>query len=267
MRIVGERINTSRARVNTAVENRDAEYIQTDILAQLEAGAGLIDVNTGSRRESELEDLIWLIDVIQEAAPKAHLSLDSPNPDVLKQVVHRAKEMPMLNSTTAEKVRFQKMAPVIQRRECDVLALCIDDRGIPKNALQIYENASFLVPELEKLGVPRERIYLDTVLTAVSTNHDAALLSFDVNRRIHKDFEGVNTICGLSNVSFGMPNRSLINSIYIALAMKSGLDAAICNPLNEQLMDTILATNVLLGEDPWCQNYTSAIRSGRIKSA
>ncbi len=267
MRIVGERINTSRKRVNTAVDTRDAEYIQTDILAQLEAGAGLIDVNAGSRCDSELDDLIWLIDVIQDVAPKAHLCLDSPNPEVLEQVVDRVNEMPMLNSTTAEKVRFQEMAPVIQQRECDVLALCIDDRGIPKSADQIYENASFLVPELEKLGVARERIYLDTVLTAVSTNQEAALISFGVNSRIHTDFEGVNTICGLSNVSFGMPNRSLINSIYIALAMNSGLDAAICNPLNERLMETIFATDLLLGKDRWCQNYTSAIRSGRIKSA
>ncbi len=265
MRIVGERINTSRKKINEAVEQRDAEYIQTDISAQLEAGAGLIDVNSGSRRASELDDLIWLIDVIQEAAPKVHLCLDSPNPEVLKAVVDRVNEVPMLNSTTAEKDRFVEMTPVIQSCECDVLALCIDDRGMPKSADQVYENASFLVPELEKLGVSRERIYLDTVLTAVSTGDDAALASFDINRRIHQNFKGVNTICGLSNVSFGLPNRSLINSVYIALAMESGLNAAICNPLNERLMETIFATDVLLGRDPWCQKYTSAIRSGRIK--
>ena len=266
MRIVGERINTSRKKVNEAVEKRDAEYIQTDILAQLEAGADLIDVNSGSRRDSELEDLIWLIDVIQEAAPKAHLCLDSPNPGVLKEIVDRVNEMPMLNSTTAEKERFAEMAPVIQSCECDILALCIDDRGIPKSADQVFENANFLVLELEKLGVPRERIYLDTVLTAVSTNQNAALTSFDINRRIHQNFEGVNTICGLSNVSFGLPNRSLINSVYISLAMESGLNAAICDPLNVRLMETIFAADVLLGRDPWCQRYTSAIRSGRIKS-
>ena len=266
MRIVGERINTSRKKVNEAVEKRDAEYIQTDILAQLEAGADLIDVNSGSRRESELEDIIWLIDVIQEAAPKTHLCLDSPNPGVLKEVVDRVNEIPMLNSTTAEKERFAEMAPVIQSCECDILALCIDDRGIPKSADQVFENANFLVLELEKLGVPRKRVYLDTVLTAVSTNQNAALISFDINRRIHQSFEGVNTICGLSNISFGLPNRSLINSVYISLAMESGLNAAICDPLNERLMETIFAADVLLGRDPWCQRYTSAIRSGRIKS-
>ncbi|MCP4746604.1 MAG: dihydropteroate synthase [Desulfobacteraceae bacterium] len=266
MLIVGERINTSRKKVNQAVEQRDAVYIQTDILAQLEAGAELIGVNAGSRRDSELEDFIWLIDVIQEAAPKAHLCLDSPNPEVLRQAVNRVNQAPMLNSTTAEKARFQDMAPVIHSCECDVLALCIDDRGIPKSADQIYDNAGFLVLELEKIGVPRQRIYMDTVLTAVSTNQQAALLSFDVNRRIHANFDGVNTICGLSNVSFGLPKRSLINSTYIALAMAAGLDAAICNPLDDRLMETIFTTEVLLGKDQWCQRYTCAVRSGIIKA-
>lgn len=264
MRIIGERINTSRKKVNEAVEKRDANYIQTDILSQIEAGADLIDVNAGSRQSSEKEDLIWLIDVIQEAAPDVCLCLDSPNPQVLKDTLGRVKKMPMLNSTTAEKSRFEEMIPVIQSGDCDIVALCIDDRGIPKKAEQILENAAFLVPELEALGVPRERIYLDTVLTAVSTNHEAGLMSFDIIRQIHERFEGVNTVCGLSNISYGMPKRSLVNSIYMSLAVSAGLNAAICDPLNTPLMEALLTTNVLLGNDPWCQKYTSAFRSGRF---
>lgn len=266
MRIIGERINTSRKKVNEAVQNRDAAYIQADITAQLKAGADLLDVNAGSRQSSEKEDLLWLIDVIQEVAPEAQLCLDSPNPDVLIAAIDRVNVKPMLNSTTGEKERFREMIPVIQRRECDVIALCIDDRGIPKKAEQVIENATFLVPELEAIGVKRKDIYLDTVLTAVSTNQEAALMSFDIIRQLHQKYEGVNTICGLSNISFGMPNRSLINSIYLSQAITAGLNAAICDPLNNRLMETLLATNVLLGEDPWCQKYTAAHRSGRFEN-
>ncbi|MGD8649674.1 MAG: dihydropteroate synthase [Desulfobacterales bacterium] len=266
MRIVGERINTSRSKVNTAVAERDVAYIQTDVQAQLAAGADLIDVNTGSRRDSEEKDLTWLIDVIQDVAPRAHLCLDSPNPHVMKAVIGRVNEVPMLNSTTAEKSRFEEMAPIIQSCECDVIALCIDDRGIPKSTSQIFENAAVLVPKLELLGVNRERIYLDTVLTAVATNQKAALMSFEIIRRINTEFEGVNTICGLSNISFGMPKRSLINRIYLSLAMAAGLSAAICDPLDDHLMETLLAADVLLGKDPWCQKYTAAFRSGRFNT-
>ena len=90
-------------------------------------------------------------------------------------------------------------------------------------------------------------------------------MSFDIIRQLHQKYEGVNTVCGLSNISFGMPNRSLVNSIYLSQAITAGLNAAICDPLNDRLMETLLATNVLLGEDPWCQKYTAAFRSGRFK--
>ena len=133
MLIVGERINTSRKAVNEAVEKRDAAYIQADVKAQVEAGADIIDVNAGSRSASELDDLQWLINVIEEAVP-ARLSLDSSNPEVLAAVVGKVRDLPMLNSTTAEKARFEKMAPVIKERECDVVALCIGERGVPKSS-------------------------------------------------------------------------------------------------------------------------------------
>jgi cobalamin-dependent methionine synthase I len=139
MLIVGERINTSRKAVNEAVEKRDVAYIQADVKAQVEAGADIIDVNAGSRSASELDDLQWLINVIEEAVP-ARLSLDSSNPDVLAAVVGKVRDLPMLNSTTAEKARFEKMAPVIKTRECDVVALCIGERGVPKTADQVLED-------------------------------------------------------------------------------------------------------------------------------
>jgi cobalamin-dependent methionine synthase I len=266
MLIIGERINTSRKLINEGVANRDAAYIQGDVRSQVDAGADLIDVNAGSRRNSEVDDLSWLIEVIQEALPQVRLSIDSPNPDSMKAVLNQVEHPPMLNSITVERPRFEAMAPIIQLRECDVVALCIDDRGIPKSAGQALENAVRLVSDLESLGVKRERIYLDPVVQAVSANTNAALTALETIDRIRQELGGVNVVCGLSNISFGLPKRPLVNRVFLTLAMKAGLNAAIVDPLDNKLMGTLRATAVLLGQDPWCQAYTSAFREGKLET-
>ncbi len=264
MLIVGERINTSRKSVKEAVANRNAAYIQADVKSQLESGADLIDVNAGSRHTSEIDDLLWLIDVIQEAVPQARLCLDSPVPESLNAVLGHVNHPPMLNSTTGEKARFQAMAQVIGSRDCDIVALCIDDRGIPTSADQTMENAARLISDLEALGVKRGRIYVDPVIQAVSTNPKAALMILETIERGRRQFEGVHFICGLSNISFGLPKRSLLNRTFLALAIKAGLDSAIIDPLDKDLMGTLRATAVLIGQDPWCQSYTRAFREGKL---
>jgi cobalamin-dependent methionine synthase I len=263
MVIVGERINTSRKLVNEAVEKRDAAYIQADVKAQAEAGAHFIDVNAGSRA-SELADLQWLIEVVEEVV-SVRLSLDSSNPEVLLQVVGTVRDMPMLNSTTAEKARFEKMIPVIQARECDVVALCMDDRGVPKLPDQVLQNASRLVSDLEKIGVKRERIFLDPLIQAVSVDQKAALNSLEAIERINRELPGVNTVCGLSNVSFSLPKRHLVNRTFLTLAMRAGLSGAIVDPLDKKLMGTLRATNMLLGKDPFCRAYLKAFRAGMLE--
>jgi 5-methyltetrahydrofolate--homocysteine methyltransferase len=265
MIIVGERINTSRKPVNEAVAARDDQYIKTDVRLQVASGADLIDVNAGSRRDSEINDLAWLIETIQEELPEARLCIDSPNPESIKAVLNQVEHIPMLNSTTIEKSRFEAMAPIIQMRECDIVALCIDDRGIPKNADQALENADKLINEIEKLGVIRNRIFIDPVIQAVSANQNAALVVLETIERIRREFDGINVISGLSNISFGLPNRHLVNRTFLALAMNSGLNAAIVDPTDKKLTGTILATEILLGQDQWCQEYTRAFREGKLE--
>ena len=264
MLIIGERINTSRKLVNKAVAGRDSAYIQADVRSQIDSGADLIDVNAGSRRDSEVDDLLWLIEVIQKALPQVRLCIDSPNPDSLKAVLDQVEHPPMLNSTTMEKSRFEAMAPIIQMRECDIVALCIDDRGIPKSAEQALENACRLISDLERLGMKREKIYLDPVIQAISANTNAALMVLETIDRIRRELEGVNVICGLSNISFGLPKRPLMNRAFLTLVMKAGLNAAIVDPLDKELMGTLMATAILLDQDPWCQAYTAAFREGKL---
>jgi cobalamin-dependent methionine synthase I len=265
MLIVGERINTSRISVNEAVSNRDAAYIERVAKSQAEAGAELIDINAGSRRDTEVDDLRWMIEVIQKALPQIRLCLDSPNPESLKVIIDRVTNPPMLNSTTAERSRFEAMAPLIRKRECDIVALCIDERGVPKRTEQILENATRLVSDLEILGLERKRIYLDPVIQTISSNTDAALMVLEVIGNLKREFADVNVICGLSNISFGLPKRSLVNRTFLSLALKAGLDAAIIDPLDRELMGTLMVSEMLLGRDPWCQAYTKAFRTGRLE--
>lgn len=264
MLIIGERINTSRKPVNQAVADRDAAYIQEDVKSQIESGADLIDVNAGSRRNSEVADLSWLIEVVQYSFPEVRLCIDSPNPETLKAVLGTLRHPPMLNSITGERSRFEAMAPIVRSGECDIVALCINDQGIPKSAEQALENAGRLVTDLERLGVDRQRIYLDPVIQAVSANKNAAMTALETISGIRRELEGANVICGLSNISFGLPRRSLVNRTFLALAMRAGLSAAIVDPLDKRLMGTLRAAAVLLGQDPWCQAYTSAFREGKL---
>jgi 5-methyltetrahydrofolate--homocysteine methyltransferase len=264
MLIVGERINTTRKQINEAVDNRDASFIQSDVKAQVEAGANLIDVNAGSRVGSEIEDMLWLIEVIQDVT-SARLCLDSSDPHCLEEAIRRVRGSTMLNSTSLEKRRFESMVPVIREREVDIVALCLDDEGIPKSLGKVMENAKRLVEDLENIGVKRERIYLDPLVQAVSTNMGAGPMVVEAIERIHQEFPGVKTICGLSNISFALPIRPLINRTFLTLAMKAGLTAAIIDPLDKKLAGTLKATALLLDQDAYCKDYIKAYREGRLE--
>jgi len=251
MLIVGERINTSRKTVNEAVEKRDAAHITVDVQKQAKAGANYIDVNAGSRIGSEREDLNWLIEVA-EAAVDVPLSLDSPDPNVLLAMIKKVKKKPLINSTTAEKDRFEQMKAVVQQRECEIVALCMDERGIPSEVDLALENAHFLVGS----------IHLDPMIQPVSVNSKNGPLALETIRRIHQEFPGVRTICGLSNVSFGLPNRFLVNRIFMVLCIGAGLTGAIVDPLDQKMMSNILVAETLVGRDDYCMKYLKANRAG-----
>lgn len=263
MRIVGERINTSRKLVNEAVEKRDAGYIADEAKKQAEAGAHFIDVNAGSRIGSEMGDLAWLVEIV-EGAVETPLSLDSPDPKVLLAMSKKARKKPMINSTTAERPRFEEMKPVFQEREIDIVALCMDERGIPSTVDQALENASFLVKNLTRMGIPLVNIHLDPMIQPVSVNKDNGLLALETIRRVHAEFPGVQTICGLSNVSFGLPNRFLINRTFVVLCLGAGLDGAIIDPLDKKMMTNIVVAESLAGKDAYCMKYLKANRAGTL---
>lgn len=263
MLIVGERINTSRNSINEAVEKGDAVFIANEVQKQAKAGADYIDLNAGSRLASEKEDLLWLIKVAESASEKP-LSLDSPDAQVLLQAIKQVQKRPMINSTTAERNRFEAMKPVFLERDCEIIGLCLDERGIPKSAEEAIKNAAFLVENLTRLGISPAHIHLDPLIQPLSVHKDNGLLALETIRRLHAEFPEVKLICGLSNISFGLPSRFLLNRIFIVLCLGAGLDGAIVDPLDQKLMTNILVAETLLGKDDYCLKYLRANRAGTL---
>jgi len=230
---------------------------------QAEAGAGFIDVNAGTFLDKEVESLCWLVETVQ-AGVDLPLCLDSPNPEALAEAMKLHRGEPMINSISLEQDRYQALLPVISSRPCHVIALCMAETSMPTTVDERVSVASELISRLSKAGVPLEKIYVDPLVQPVSVDTNMGKATLGAIRKIMDDFPGVNTICGLSNISYGLPHRHLINRNFLALAIASGLNAAILDPTDKQLMATLLSIEMILGRDEYCQNYIDAYDNGRL---
>lgn len=263
MLIVAERINTSRKRIARAVRERDADFIRREAKSQADAGAGYIDVNAGTSLQHELDDLVWLTETVQSAV-ETPVCLDSANPKALEAALEVHRGSAMVNSITAEAERIRGILPTVVKHKTRVVALAMDDRGMPETAEGRLEVVRDLHDRLTGEGVTRERIYFDPLIRPISTNPDQALAAVEVTRRIMTELPGVHTICGLSNVSFGLPRRNLLNRAFLVLLVGAGLDAVIIDPTEPGMMSTVLAASALVGRDEFCMNYIAAERAGRL---
>ena len=265
MIIVGEKINTSRRSIEDAVSRRDAEFIIKVAREQAEAGAHYIDVNAGTFLDRETECLCWLVDTVQSSVDLP-LCLDSPNPAALSEAIERHKGDPMVNSISLEKDRLDSLLPVVSSRPCHVIALCMAQTSMPTTVEDRVKVGSELIGKLTDAGIPLERVYVDPLVQPVSVDTQMGNAALGAIRRIMEEFPGVNTICGLSNVSFGLPERHLLNRHFLALCMASGLSAAILDPTDARLMTTLVTVEMLLGRDEFCEHFIDAYQNGRIAS-
>ncbi|MHC4712165.1 MAG: dihydropteroate synthase [Planctomycetota bacterium] len=263
MLIVGERINSTRRRINRAVRNRDAALIAREAKRQVEAGADYIDVNAGTSVAREAEDLVWLVETVQSAV-EAPLCIDSANPDALRGALSLATGTPIINSITAEAARKDRILPLVLESNAAVVALLMDDSGMPEDAAGRIKVAEKLIPELEDAGVGRERIHIDPLVRPVSTDTKQGFEVLETVHTVMTRWPGVHTICGLSNVSFGLPARNVLNATFLALMMQAGLDGAIIDPTEPRMTATIAAAEAILGRDDFCMKYIEAHRSGRF---
>ncbi len=261
--VVGERINTTRKKIAQAVEAGDAAYIQDDVRKQAAAGATYIDVNAGSRGGREKQDLAWLIEVIQESVDLP-LCLDSPDPEVLRNACEQVKNPPMINSISLEKNRYEPMLDFLKGRKCKIIALCMSDEGMPQTVSEVVGRAQTLISGLEKNGIQHDNIYVDPLVEPVGVDIKKGLIALDSIREITSRNPGVHIMCGLSNISFGLPQRKAVNRQFLTLLLSAGADGAILDPLDRQMMAGLRITEMLLGQDAFCMRYISAVRSGLL---
>lgn len=265
MLIVGELINTSRKRVQLAMEKRDVAFIQDLAQNQIDAGADYLDVNCGTMVFNELEIMAWLVQAIQE---KVHvpLCIDSPNPRAVEMGLSLARYgKPMINSITAEKQHFEILLPLVARFKAKVVALCMDDCGVPGTANERVLIARRLVALLADAGLPEDDIYIDPMVKPISTGDQAGADVLDTVKAIKAEFPSTHCICGLSNVSFGLPNRKVLNQVFMVQPMLSGMDSYIRDPSDNKMMGFLYASLAILGKDEFCMEYLSAHRHGLYK--
>ncbi|MEL7563433.1 MAG: methyltetrahydrofolate cobalamin methyltransferase [Dehalobacterium sp.] len=262
MLIVGELINTSRKAIKPAVENRDAAFIQDLAKKQVEAGADYVDVNCGTMVFNEEETMAWLVETVQ-AAVSAPLCLDSPNSKALEMGLSLVKNgQPMINSITAEKERYATILPFVLKYRAKIVGLCMDDSGMPETAADRLKIADKLVGDMVAAGVPEDDIYLDPLVKPVSTGDSAGVEVLDTIYAIKQKYPKVHGICGLSNISYGLPNRKILNQVFMIQTMARGMDGYILDPLDKIMMGFVYASQALLGKDQFCMNYLTAHRNG-----
>ena len=265
MIIIGELINATRKKVGEALKARDAGFFTSLACAQDEAGADVIDVNAGADPSTELEDMRWAIGVVQEATAKP-LAIDSPSPTVLRAGLesHQGKARPMLNSVTLEADRLESVAALAVEFQTQVVALAMGEAGMPCGQADRVHNAKRLIDELTARGVAPEDIFVDPVITPVSTDPTNGGAILGAIRQIRDYSPQGHVTCGLSNISFGLPERKLVNRTFLALALGAGLDSAIMDPLDREIMAVVYAAEALLGRDDFCMNYVMASREGKL---
>jgi cobalamin-dependent methionine synthase I len=262
MLIVGELINTSRKAIKPAVENRDAAFIKDIAQKQVDAGANYVDVNCGTMVFDEEETMAWLVETVQSQV-SAPLCLDSPNPKALEAGLSLVKNgQPMINSITAEKERFATILPFVLKYKAKIVGLCMDDSGMPETAAERLRIADTLIHDMVAAGVPEDDIYLDPLVHPVSTSDKAGLEVLETIHAIKQKYPKVHGICGLSNISFGLPNRKILNQVFMIQTMAMGMDGYILDPMDKAMMGFVYASQAILGKDEFCMNYLKAHRNG-----
>lgn len=262
MIIIGEKINSSIPSVKKAIENRDEECIRTLALAQEEVEADYIDVNAGAFVDTELDHLRWLMEVVQNAVDTP-LVIDSPNPKALKLGLSLNRNgKPIINSISGEKERYDAVLPLVKEYNGRIVVMAMDDAGMPETAEQAFSNAAALINRLVGEGIKIDDIFVDPLIRPIGTDSEYGNIALQTIRRIRQEFSDVHITCGLSNISFGIPARKIMNQTFLVAAMAAGLDSAIMNPLDKGLMAARYACEALLGEDEYCMEYIGRYREG-----
>jgi len=260
--LIGELINCTRKKVGEAAQKRDVEFFKEIASRQANAGADMLDVNGGLPGQ-EKELLPWLVNIVQETVATP-LCLDSADPAALGRALPLCRKRAMINSITDEPARMQALLPPLKEFRPKVIALCLGEAGPPNTVADRVSTASRLVDRLTAEGFVLDDIYVDPCVLPIGTDSEQGKALMEATGRIKALYPGVHVSAGISNVSFGLPARKLLNQVLLLLLMAQGLDTAIVDPCDPQLMMNVRAAEALLARDEYCANYIQAFREGKL---
>ena len=269
MLVIGEKINASIKPVADAIVARDKEFIENLARSQSDAGADFIDVNAGTGQgtiEQQIEGMEWLIEIVQEVTDKP-VTIDSDVPEMIKAALKKYRgEKVMINSISAEPHRLNMVEALTDKQNVLLVALAMGDAGIPDNVEQRLDACETVMNHITSMGMKEEQILFDPLLLPISVDPEQGLVTLRTIEQIKKRYPAARTVMGLSNVSYGLPSRALINRGFLLMASYAGLDAAIIDPLDAKTMSMIKVADMLNGKDPYCKNYIRSYRKGIITS-
>ena len=262
--IIGERINpTNRKLLAEEMKAGNLERVQQDAMSQINAGAQILDVNAGVPLADEpkiLADSIKLIQSISDVP----LCIDSSIVEALKCGLEAYQGKALLNSVTGEEERLETVLPLVKQFGCAVIGISNDDSGISEDINVRFEVAKKIVERAMDHGIPKEDVLIDPLVMPIGAINDAGKQVLELIKKLQNELQ-VNTTCGASNLSFGLPNRHGLNTAFIAMAIANGMPCAITNPLEKEIMQSIRGANVVMGHDPECSDWIMNYREPREK--
>jgi 5-methyltetrahydrofolate corrinoid/iron sulfur protein methyltransferase len=264
MIIIGEKINATLAPVKPVILNRDTAALLALAKEQVAAGAHFIDINVGTgvgSQADEVEAMKWAVAAIQ-AEVDTPLCLDSADPVVLEAGLATINQPSCtINSTNAEQDKLAEIVPLAAKYNTSLVALTMDEGGIPKTVEDRLRAGEKIVAATEQYGVPLKQVLFDPLVMPISTDITYGLVTLKTIAALKENYPEAKTVLGLSNISYGLPARSRINVAFLHMCIGAGLDAAIIDPLDEELMAAVTTGEVLVGRDRHCRRFTRAFRT------
>ena len=262
MIIIGEKINGSIPSAGKAIAERNEEWIRHLARIQEDANADYLDC-CASVNVNELETMKWMLDIMQDET-STKICVDSPDPKVCVDALPFCKKPGLVNSVSLEGDKIDVIFPAIADTKWNVVALLSGEQGIPSSVEERMVNFDKLMEQAAKYGIAANRIFVDPLVEGLATNQESLLTFAAVCREIKAKFPQIHITSGLSNISFGLPVRKMLNMAFMTLAMQAGMDSAIVDPTNRDMMGIIYATDALLGNDDFCVEYISAYRDNLV---
>lgn len=255
--VIGERINpTGKKKMTAALEAGDLDVVGKEALAQIEAGADVLDVNAATANTDEVTLLPKVVQVVMDTVD-VPLCLDSSRPEALEAALKLYKGKPLVNSVTGQEESLREILPLVREYKAAVIGMTVDDEGIPDKVERRVAIAHKIVERAEKSGIAREDVIIDCVTMTLGADPKTALITVESLRRIKEEL-GVNMTLGASNISFGLPNRDLINNAFLAVAMAAGLNCPVINVA--KMRPIVLAVDLVMGRDTNAMRYIKAQR-------